>query len=340
MRSARSYEDLKREAVLWWPDSLIEREQNASIIPRLIETQSKFISVLHVADGSPDGWKTVLRETANLSANLFLKHLVVLADFGGELLKRVKPVLKANLADRTLRYVWCGRVTEYTFQSLEEPGLWSNPLLYLDAKGMLAGRELTEAMEDVCMLILHGGATVQPGIPAVVLERCIIGSMIGKRAELNKFVRQRYIWVSRITGGASANRLGHLAEDFVREQLGILLPRWDFSSKRIDGITQNDGRTDMTFDIVAESPSGKYCAIEVSFQVTTNSTIERKQGQAQARQSALHDAGHAIAYVIDGVGNFERQAALSTICQFSDCTVTFRQNELERLATFLQELDA
>ena len=95
----------------------------------------------------------------------------------------------------------------------------------------------------------------------------------------------------------------------------------------------------MSFDIVAHAPTGACCAIEVSFQVTTNSTIERKAGQAQARQNLLHEKGHKIAYVIDGAGNFQRRSALSTICRFSDCTVTFRDDELASLAEFLKNLE-
>lgn len=94
----------------------------------------------------------------------------------------------------------------------------------------------------------------------------------------------------------------------------------------------------MSFDLIAESPAGKYCAIEVSFQVTTNSTIERKAGQAAARQQLLHAAGHKIAYVIDGAGNFQRRSALSAICAHSDRTVSFKDKKLDALATYLKKL--
>ena len=95
----------------------------------------------------------------------------------------------------------------------------------------------------------------------------------------------------------------------------------------------------MSFDIVAQSPKGKYCAIEVSFQVTTNSTIERKAGQASDRQRLLHRAGHKIAYVIDGAGNFERQSAVKTILANSDYTAAFTDEELDALAAFLRKLN-
>lgn len=118
----------------------------------------------------------------------------------------------------------------------------------------------------------------------------------------------------------------------------LRLPKWDFSKKQIDKISQNK-RTLLSYDIVAKSPKGNFCAIEVSFQVTTNSTIERKAGQAQARQNQLKKAGHKIAYIIDGAGNFERSSALKAISQFSDCIVTFKDSELEKLSKFLMTLD-
>jgi len=77
----------------------------------------------------------------------------------------------------------------------------------------------------------------------------------------------------------------------------------------------------------------------VSFQFTTNSTIERKSGQAEARQRLLRAKGHRIAYVIDGAGNFERSSAIATIAAHCDEIVTFKDDELDRLAEYLRRLD-
>ena len=106
---------------------------------------------------------------------------------------------------------------------------------------------------------------------------------------------------------------------------------------KIPGISNNAGRTDTSFDVVVQSPAGKYTAIEVCFQFTTNSVVERKAGQAQERAGLLHHAGHNIAYVIDGAGNFERRSALQTLCAFSDCTVAVKQSEMAVLAEFLKQ---
>ena len=338
MSDARSYEDLRKNAVVFWPADLAEREQGASIIPLLIASQDKFISLLHVADSSPTCWKDVLAKTREFPANLFLKHLVVLADVWGEQLKRFSTELLTVFPGKRMDFAWNGKVHRYRFGTLPG-GRWDNKSLRIDGAGLLSGVPLSAAMEDICMLILFGGAATNPGVPAVILDRCTIGQLLGKKDELDTFVRQRYIWVSRITGGATQNTMGYLAQNCVKERLQQLLPEWDFSKKTIPGISQNAGRTDISFDLIAESPRGVFCAIEVSFQVTTNSTIERKAGQAQARQRLLHRFGHRIAYVVDGAGNFERRSALATICQYGDCTVTFSEPEIRALASFLRGLE-
>lgn len=123
----------------------------------------------------------------------------------------------------------------------------------------------------------------------------------------------------------------------MKEYLKERLPDWRINRDQLPKVSHNE-RTSLSVDIVAKSPSGNFCAVEVSFQVTTNSTIERKAGQAKARQELLHDQGHKIAYVIDGAGNFDRQSALKTICQYSDCTVSFRDSELDALVRFLKTI--
>ena len=103
-------------------------------------------------------------------------------------------------------------------------------------------------------------------------------------------------------------------------------------------VTHTDSATGRmtSFDIVV-TDGRKYVAIEVGFQVTTNSVIERKAGQAQARYEQAKKAGHKIAYVLDGAGNFQRETALRTICSYSHCTVAFSRSELEVLCEFLRE---
>lgn len=334
----RNIDDLERNAFKFWPTAISTREQKTSIVPKLIESQEKFIGILYVADVSPLAWKDVLRVTDGMPANLFLKHLTVLSDVGGEKLQRFCADIRKFFPDGKMTFLWKDAEHIYEFKSLDSCRTWTNGVLHIDSAGLMTPADLTPVMEDVAMLLIHGGASIDPGIPDEIPEKCIIGTLIGRKPELDTFVRQRYIHVSRITGGSTSNAMGQLCQVYVRERLQSKLKNWDFSQHTIAGISHNAGRTDMSFDIVAQSPAGKCCAIEVSFQVTTNSVIERKAGQAAARQQLLHEAGHKIAYVIDGAGNFQRRSALTTICAHSDCTVSLKDDELDSLADFIRNL--
>src|ERR1700690_1415719 len=68
-------DELKKHASLFWPKELLAKEVSASIIPVLIGTQDKFISILDIADKSPDAWKSVLGAGSGLKATVFLKQV-------------------------------------------------------------------------------------------------------------------------------------------------------------------------------------------------------------------------------------------------------------------------
>lgn len=332
----RDIQDLENKALKFWPQEISDTEKNSSIIPKLIETQDKFVSLLNISDANPFKWKDTLSSSKTLSGNLFLKHLIVLSDIGGEKLMRFKKELP-EVFKRGMKFIWDGKTFTYKFQTLTDKSNWNNKNLSVDGEGLIKSVELNSIMEDVCMLLLFGGSAINDNIPNDITEKCIIGTMLGKTEELETFVKQRYIWVSRITGGAEANTLGQLTQNYVKNYLEAKLPSWRINKDQLPNVSHNE-RTSLSVDIVAKSPTGKFCAVEVSFQVTTNSTIERKAGQAQARQELLHAKGYKIAYVIDGAGNFARQSALRTICQYSDCTVSFKDSELDALVKFLKTL--
>ncbi|MBA4405830.1 hypothetical protein C0389_01010 [bacterium] len=89
----RTFQNLQQSGVNFWSRELIELEKDSSIIPILINSQDKFISLLNISDANPAAWKETLNNTQNLPANLFLKHLMVLSDIGGEKLVRFKKEL-------------------------------------------------------------------------------------------------------------------------------------------------------------------------------------------------------------------------------------------------------
>ncbi|MBX2997368.1 MAG: hypothetical protein KF893_02570 [Caldilineaceae bacterium] len=339
-RYQRSFEDLEQRASKFWPEELSQLEADLSIILLLLETQDQFIAILSVDTPDLERLFAVI-ESSRLPANLFMKHLVILTDFGGELLQRVSREFNRLFPDGKLYYSRQGETQEYTFRALPKRKL-SNQNLRIDGKQLLRPFVLDTLMQDAIALLLFGSAySGGDETTAAILGKCEVGDYIGKPGLLSDFLKQRYIWVSRITGGAKANNLGQLAQKFVAEYIEEKLgttPLTVTIGGRLPSITHTDPQTgrDTAFDLVV-SNGAKYVAIEVSFQVTTNSTIERKAGQARSRFHQIETAGHRIAYVIDGSGNFQRETALRTILAYSHCSVAFSRAELDLLCEFLAE---
>ncbi len=337
MKNPKTVEELKENAIIFWPIEICKKEKSTSVIPLLLKSHEKFISILHLADSHPMAWKEIVDKVDDMPSNLFLKHICVLSDIGGEKLMRFRSELSSILDNNEIVFNWKRKHHKYRLKSLSYKSSWSNKALCTDGVGIQSKKDFDDSTVDVCMLLLFGGSSVNPDLPDEIIEKCVIGGMLGDKKTIEKFVKERYLWVSRITGGATANAMGHFAQNYVLDKLKDYLSSWDFSLKSIPNISQNAGKTDTQFDIVAKSPGNKYWAIEVSFQVTTNSTIERKSGQAQARQELLHQYGHRIAYVIDGAGNFERSSALQTILNFSDCCASYSDKDIRRLAMTIKK---
>lgn len=240
-----------------------------------------------------------------------------------------------------LNYYWQGKPHSYTFQAL--PRLkFSNQSLHIDGRHLVEQRPLDDLKRDAIALLLFGSAySGDDQEVATALAKCEIGDYLGKPDELADFIKQRYIWVSRITGGAKANNLGQLAQKFVAEYIEDNLGLDDIDVKsggRLPEVTHTDPLTgrETSFDLVVTNGE-RYVAVEVSFQVTTNSTIERKAGQAKSRYEQIEEAGHRIAYVIDGAGNFQRETAMRTMLSHSHCSVAFSRSELDILCEFLRD---
>ena len=333
----RDITELQKEAVLWWPEQLKQKNALANVLPLLLKTQDNFLNLLSLSKKHPFQVFELI-DAAKFPGNLFLKHLVVLSDYGGEPIQRlgksftdIFPIDKKG--NHYFEFIWQSKKYKYTFEKLPIKGL-NNKKLGIDGDSLATERELDGMTKDMIAILLFASTSdfSEPG----GLDSCEIGTLLGNETELKIFVKQRYILVSRITGGATANSLGQLAQteivDFLQADLGS-----EYSIER-NGYIQLSGydkTRGMPFDIVV-SKGGKIVGIEISFQVTTNSTIERKAGQAADRINLMHQDGFKIAYVIDGAGNFQRSSALSTICENSDCTVAYTEFEFKVLSNWIK----
>ncbi|MCH7662284.1 MAG: restriction endonuclease [Chloroflexi bacterium] len=336
----RSFEELEHVASKFWPTELSDKEAKLSVIPLLLRTQDQFLSILSIEIADINKLFEII-ESSNLHANQFVKHLAILADVGGELLNRISNEFEMIFPTGKLKFSWGNKEHTYEFRILPKKR-FSNPKLHIDGKNLLERHDLDDLKCDAVAILLFG--SLYQGSDSELssaLSKCEVGEYIGNPGELTKFVKQRYLWVSRITGGAQANSLGQLAQQFVSEYVEAKLGLDGLEVKsggRLPGVTHTDPDTgrETSFDIVV-SYGGKHVAIEVSFQVTTNSTIERKSGQARDRFEQVKAAGHRITYVIDGAGNFERETAMKVILNHSHCSVAFSKDELNLLCEFIRK---
>lgn len=339
MHFKRTVAELEQKAIKWWPKALEQQVASEGSLPLLLQSQEKFLSILKLAGKEPEQILGIL-QSAQLPANLFLKHLVTLADYGGEAIQRLGREFNQifSFDEKSKRYYFNyyfkNQAHRFYFKQLPIKGL-GNSKLGLDGIGLYQELALTPLFEDMIMLVLYGSTSENAHLAA--LEKCDIGGLLGNVDLIDRYVKEKYLHVSRITTGSNTNTLGQLAQSYIIYILRPLLPQ-DYQVIRnghilLKGYSKNTG---MPFDIVIEN-KGKKIGVEVSFQVTTNSVIERKSGQAKARQDLMHQEGYWIAYVLDGAGNFQRSAALATICAFSDCTVAYASAEIEVLAQFIKE---
>jgi len=332
MNYQRTIEELESKATLWWSPNLSQANANISITPKLLETQDDFLRIISLAKSSP--FKVFdLLEASEFPANLFLKHLSVVTDYGGEPIQRLGrsfgSIFKSNNR-YVIDFIWNTKKFEYEFKALPIRGL-GNKKLFMDGDGLNQDKPLSDIYKDMIIVLMFGSTSTVS--QEAGLSKCEIGTLLGKSDILEKFVKQRYINVSRITGGATANSLGQLAQKEVVLYLKSSLPK-EYSIKSNGYIELKERK--IPFDVVI-SRNNKHIGIEISFQVTTNSTIERKAGQAADRLNTMHSNGYKIAYILNGAGNFQRQSALSTICHYSDCTVAYSDKEFEVLSNWIKE---
>ncbi|MBD2090474.1 restriction endonuclease [Microcoleus sp. FACHB-1515] len=340
MNYRRTVEQLEQNAALSWPVELADEDAGAAVITELLKTQDEFISILNFPVRTVEEFLNIL-PSATMRPNLFLKHLVVLSDFSGENIKRTITNLRKYIPSGELQYEWDGQVRAYCFQSLFNANSGNiKKKIGIEGSTLFQNYELNEYIKELIVLLLVGSNALDEETSAW-FAKCEICNYLGSKSKLEEYVKQRYIWVSTISKGTTSNSLGHAAQDFVAEFLeenisldGVRV-RKDGS---LPGVTHYDPASgkETNFDLVV-SRNNNYVGIEVSFQVTTNSVIQRKSREASASYTQVQQAGHKLAYVVDGAGNFERHQAIRLICENSDCSVAFTPSELMRLAEFITE---
>jgi len=198
----RTFEELEQVASKFWPSELSEIEAKLGIVSLLLETQDQFVSILSIEPRNLGKFFKIL-EAASLPANLFLKHMVVLAGFGEEMFPKIGCEFETLFPEGRLDYDWQGEQQSHTFMALPERGL-SSKALHIDDRGLFVSRPLDDLQKDAIALLLLGNAYSDSNTEiSSMLMKCHIGEYLGQPEILKMVVKQRYIWLSPIVMGSS-----------------------------------------------------------------------------------------------------------------------------------------
>jgi hypothetical protein len=104
----RTVPELRKLASMFWPSELSEEAAKLSVIPLLLKTQDEFIAILSVPVPDLRNLFQIVN-ASSFSGNLFLKHLVILADFGGEQLQRINSSFEMLFPSGKMEYLWNGQ---------------------------------------------------------------------------------------------------------------------------------------------------------------------------------------------------------------------------------------
>ena len=150
----RSILELEKKASMFWPEELSAKAAEISIVPKLLETQDDFISLLSVPVASVDDLFKII-DTSAVPGNLFLKHLSVLADIGGENFQRFNSQFRTLFPKKKLIYLKDGKEFKYKFKELPVSSL-TNTRLHVDGRHVLLKESLSDIHKDVMALLLYG----------------------------------------------------------------------------------------------------------------------------------------------------------------------------------------
>lgn len=342
-RYLRTIKELEQVGSKWWPKEVRDEAMKVSILQYLLDTQEKFISLLTLADKNKPEKLFDLLDASDFGYHLFLKHLILLTDVGSEPIQRFNSSFNEIFPFKMLNFTIGKEQFSYQFEELPTRGKPSNKKMQIDELDKLQQPCRNKPLcKDLIMMLIYGAASTTFRT-AAVLYKCNAYEYLGQEELIKKFVRQNYIRVSRIVGGKEATDLGNVAQSYavryLSEHLGdnyIVT-----NAGTIPGVKMDDDK-DVTFDIVIhrkddDSRFKKYVGVEVSFQETSNSTIERKAREAQARFRNTQNKRCFVAYIIDGAGNFSRTSAVTDLCNNSHCNVAYTPSEFDLLIEFIKE---
>lgn len=316
-----SYQRLLNNGQWFWTREMLPDDLLGSQTQQILDTKSDFVNILERS--SPETLINRLVES-QIKTELLIQHCMLATDIGKETLDRIAfyffyndmSTVKINAADAS---------EQHQFSVL------GNRDVSVSNKSF--SQFSPDLIRDIYVL-LSFGASIGQLSKYVTFDRCRLGEICGDEKQIADYFADLYVLFSNQTRGRVRVKKGSAAEDVVSTTLDKVVSNSKInyvSDSRVPNIP-SQGET-QEFDFVLQEPDDTFIAIEVAFQETTNSTLERKARQSRELYPVFSERGHKLIHVVDGAGYFERDNALRQMIEYSDLAVTL--GEIETLRSYL-----
>ena len=329
--ATKKLETLKNHGYWFWTPELMVENSDTSI-QELIDTHEIFLKKLE--SSTPNKiTSSLLNTSAPLTLTITLIQLMRATDGSAELLDRLKDYIIFKKLNH-ITIVYENHEIKYEFKSIGKT-FTSN----LNTENIL--KSDLQLAEDIITILLFGSDIIEFK-KFITLKKLCLGKIIGNKSALSNYFNSLYLKVSRQSSGKSSAQSGRLPQEIVMQSLDkYLTHRNDIlkvSNRRIQGIGSDpNGREfDLVYEIKKKKSDSIFIAIEIAFQETTNSVIERKSRDSVNLFPIFVKKHYHLCYVVDGAGYFSRKKALKDIIKYSHLCVTFKQ--LDELGEYIDKL--
>jgi hypothetical protein len=304
--------ELKDTSTWFWSNEFIRPHIN----PLLRELENSYSIVLEALEIiNPDDIVAELM-SLDIKMSLLLKHVMIFLDTSAETLDRA--AMYINEKGIT------GLTLNHKFIEFKKLG----PSFYKNLNNEAIFKANNKLVSDLLNILAYASQSDEFS-RFETFKKCNLALIVGNKESLQEHLRYLLLRSNTQIKQLRAVDFGHQLEIYIREFLDPIIKKL--------GLNYSPGNryNGQQFDKVLEK-AGKHVIIEIAFQETTNSTLERKGKQAKnGLFNQVDNNGDKLVYVVDGAGYFKRYKALSDIIEYSHLTCNVSHDGLKKLEAFL-----
>jgi len=281
-----------------------------------------------------DSYKIIIETLSNSSEENIVDELLILPVSRLCLLKHLMIILdtSAETLDRAAMYIYTNGITGLTVVDTIIPFKKLGPHFYKNLNNANIGTSDVDLASDIINLLCYASQSVEFG-DFITFQKCNLISLVGSKEKLDS-----HLFLLPLNSNSQIKQLravdfGHQLEIYISKKLEPLMIRLNVKKALRNRYVVNDQQ----FDLVLEKDN-RHAIIEIAFQETTNSTLERKGKQAKNGLFNLIDSNDdRLIYIVDGAGYFKRINALTDLVTNSHFSCNVSDSSLSELINYLED---